>query len=287
MVAYYDTVTGKFYNFDVGGVIPSITDDFVMVDATAYYDLLAQTYADSSKTITFDVGTSGLTLSEVPSLTLSQQQQISNFQGSVYNFLNETSVTFGYFDIQDAISYRNSGIVARRSEAIAFNTWRDHTLALMYDNIYSFTADGITLPSVAAGSFTGQAGYTEFSVSPTPITFFGDGDAGYHITDLENRIFTAWINVNHQGINSGLGQSIQIPFPSGNITDIYSISGIVDQGSQTSDWLNANYSLKIKFSGTANSFGVQTEFDYLIHSLDGYSTTYNGLISRFTIIGGY
>lgn len=165
MVAYYDTITGKFYNFDVGGVIPSVTDDFVVVDATAYYDLLAQTYADSSKIITFDAGASGLTLSEAPSVTQSQQQEILNFQGFVYNFLDETSVTFGYFDIQDAISYYNSGITAWRNEAIAFNTWRDNTVTLMYSNINGFTASGITLPSLITGGFTGQVGYVPLGLT--------------------------------------------------------------------------------------------------------------------------
>lgn len=210
---------------------------------------------------------------------------ISLFESRVSSLLNSTAVSYGYNSIDNAISYYDSLDFTKREEARSFSSWRDSVEFLADANIFSFTADGVTLPDLAG--FTGQTGYAEFSVVPIPTTFFGDEDAGYHITDLENRIFTAWINVDHQGINSGLGQSIQIPFPSGNITDIYSISGIVDQGSQTSDWLNANYSLKIKFSGTANSYGVQTEFDYMIHSLDGYATTYNGLVPRFTIIGGY
>ena len=210
---------------------------------------------------------------------------ISLFQFRVNDLINSAAISYGYDSIDNAVSYYNSLDPIKREEARSFSDWRDSVLSLADSNIYEFTSDGITLPDLAG--FTGQTGYTGYEVTPIPTTFFGDEDAGYHITDLENRIFTAWINVDHQGINSGLGQSVQIPFPSGNITDIYSISGIVDQGSQTSDWLNANYSLKMKFSGTANSYGVQTEFDYMIHSLDGYSTTYNGLVPRFTIIGGY
>jgi len=222
-------------------------------------------------------------LEEIPESTTSEK--ISIFSASVSNLLNRKAIDYGYKSIDNAISYYNSEDTTKREEARSFSEWRDSVLFLAESNINGFTADGITLPDL--NGFTSQNEYSDYSVFPIPTTFFGDEDAGYHITDLENRIFTAWINVDHQGVNSGLGQSIQIPFPSGNITDIYSISGIVDQGSQTSDWLNANYSLKVKFSGTANSYGVQTEFDYMIHSLDGYATTYNGLAPRFTIIGGY
>lgn len=172
MVAYYDTVTGKFYNFDIGGTIPSITDDFVEVDATAYYDLLSQTYSDSSKTITFDAGTSGLTLSDIPSATFTDQELIGIFYSGVYSLLDEISSVYGYNGIVDAVSYYNSGITAWRDEAIAFNTWRDNTVSLMYDNIFSFTADGITLPSLTSGGFTGQAEYFDVGITASRPQLF-------------------------------------------------------------------------------------------------------------------
>lgn len=283
MSLYYDTITGKVYKTDMPGDIPTITDDFVLINEEEYLNLLNQTYSDSTKVLSFEGG--GLTLAEAPSPTFSENQLIQRFIGNINGLLNSQASSFGYHSIDNAISYYNSSDETKREQARSFSTWRDFVLSLADDNIYGFTADGVTLPNLTG--FTGQTGYIGYDVLPIPTTFFGDEDAGYHITDLENKVFTAWINVEHQGINSGLGQSVQIPFPSGNITDIYSISGIVDQGSQTSDWMNANYSLKIKFSGTANSYGVQTEFDYMIHSLDGYATTYNGLVPRFTIIGGY
>lgn len=86
-----------------------------------------------------------------------QNYNISNFQSEVNVLLESTAVSYGYNSIDNAISYYNSGITAWRNEAIAFNTWRDNTLDLMYDNVYSFTADGITLPTLSG--FTGQAGY--------------------------------------------------------------------------------------------------------------------------------
>lgn len=109
-------------------------------------------------------------------MNISYQQLVNNFSSrqperirvlneGVQLFLNDTAVDYGYDSIHDAISYYNSGITAWRNEAIAFNTWRDNTVTLMYDNIYSFTADGITLPSLTAGSFTGQAGYVPLGLT--------------------------------------------------------------------------------------------------------------------------
>ena len=173
MALYYDTITGLIYDQDLPGVIASITDDFVEIDKATYYDLLNQTYADSTKILTFDAETSGLTLSDAPAVTFSNQELITNFYVGVYGLLDSVSGVYGYNGILDAISYYNSGTTAWRDEAIAFNTWRDNTIDLMYDNIYSFTADGITLPSLTAGGFTGQTGYFDVALgSPSrPLLF--------------------------------------------------------------------------------------------------------------------
>jgi len=91
-----------------------------------------------------------------------QNYNISSFTNTVNGFIETTVSLYGYNSINDVISYYNSGITAWREEAIAFNTWRDNTIDLMYDNIYSFTADGITLPSLSG--FTGQTGYSSLSL---------------------------------------------------------------------------------------------------------------------------
>jgi hypothetical protein len=102
-----------------------------------------------------------------------QNYNISLFKNTVNGFMERTVSLYGYNSIHDVISYYNSGITAWRNEAIAFNTWRDNTIDLMYDNIYSFTADGITLPSLTAGGFTGQTGYFDVALgSPSrPLLF--------------------------------------------------------------------------------------------------------------------
>lgn len=94
------------------------------------------------------------------------------FYGGVKNLLDSTAVSYGYDSIDNAVSYYNSGITAWREEAIAFNTWRDNTLSLMYDNIFSFTADGTTLPDIATGEFTGQAGYFDVGVTASRPNLF-------------------------------------------------------------------------------------------------------------------
>jgi hypothetical protein len=172
MTVYYDTITGIIYNTEIKGSIPSITDDFVEIDETTYYNLLSQTYSDSTKTLTFDAGTSGLTLSEAPSITFTDQELIGIFYSGVYSLLDEISSVYGYNGIVDAVSYYNSGITAWRDEAIAFNTWRDNTVSLMYDNIFSFTADGITLPSLTSGGFTGQTGYFDIGITASRPQLF-------------------------------------------------------------------------------------------------------------------
>lgn len=208
---------------------------------------------------------------------------ISLFQSRVNGLINSSAISYSYDSIDNAVSYYNSTNQTKRDEARSFSIWRDLVLSLADSNIYEFTSEGITLPDLAG--FTGQTGYTGYEVTPIPTTFFGDEDAGYHITDLENRVFTAWINLDHNSV-SNYGYGVQIPFPSGDITNIYSIGALVDQGGLTSEWFSEDYTLKMKLSGTANSYGALSEFDYKINSLSN-SSSYQGLKLRFNILGGY
>lgn len=88
--------------------------------------------------------------------------QIEKFKFSVDFLLDSTAISYGYKDIDDAVSYYDSTITSKKNEAKAFVTWRDNTLGLRDENIYDFTADGVTLPRVDDGSFTSQDGYQEF-----------------------------------------------------------------------------------------------------------------------------
>ena len=89
--------------------------------------------------------------------------QILNFKEFVVDsILNDTARVYGYDSIDNAISYYNSSVTAWAEEAAAFNTWRDNTLSLMYQNIFSFTADGVTLPDL--DGFTGQTGYAQLTL---------------------------------------------------------------------------------------------------------------------------
>ena len=174
MASYYDTSTGLFYNFDVGGNIPSITDTFVEVDATAYYDLLSQTYTDSTKTITFDAGTSGLTLSDVAPIVLSQDQLINQFKGLVYNLLDAEAISGGFASISDAATFYLSTSTTEKSKAEDFIQWRDNTLNLMNQNIFSYTADGVTLPSLS--EFVEQGEYWSIDFIPTGLPAIAGGE---------------------------------------------------------------------------------------------------------------
>jgi hypothetical protein len=207
---------------------------------------------------------------------------ISLFNYYVNDLLNSAAISYGYYSIDNAVSYYNSLDPTKREEARSFSDWRDSVLSLADTNIYGFTADGITLPDLAG--FTGQTGYIDFSVIGIPTTLVGDENAGYHITDLENKIFTAWTKSNSD--SSGFG-TIQIPFPSGQIKNIYSITGLVDQGGLTSNWLTSDYTIKIKMSGTQNSFGTYTEFDYKINDVENNTVSYSDIHLRFNIIGGF
>lgn len=116
-----------------------------------------------------DVDTSKI-IFDINNTNLLRENTIEYIKSNVNFLLNQTAKSYGYDSIDNAISYYNSGITAWRNEAIAFNTWRDNTETLMFDNIFSFTADGITLPDLAG--FTGQTGYFDVGITASrPILF--------------------------------------------------------------------------------------------------------------------
>jgi hypothetical protein len=88
---------------------------------------------------------------------------LSSFINQIVSLLSSTAIEYGYDSIDNAISYYNSSVTAWAEEAAAFNTWRDNTLSLMYQNIFSFTADGVTLPDL--DGFTGQTGYVQLALA--------------------------------------------------------------------------------------------------------------------------
>jgi hypothetical protein len=87
---------------------------------------------------------------------------LTSFIDQTVGLLSSTAIEYGYDSIDNAISYYNSSVTAWAEEAAAFNTWRDNTLSLMYQNIFSFTADGVTLPDL--DGFTGQTGYAQLAL---------------------------------------------------------------------------------------------------------------------------
>ena len=110
-------------------------------------------------------------ISDVNNIDLLRENTIKFIVSNVNFLMNQTAKSYGYDSIDNAISYYNSGITSWRNEAIAFNTWRDNTVSLMYDNIFSFTADGITLPDLPG--FTGQTGYFDVGItSPSRPNLF-------------------------------------------------------------------------------------------------------------------
>ena len=157
------TLTTNYAFYTVGGVTSSGSSFLLDLEANKWYVL----EESSSEYIAY--GATAVS----PYDNLPDSYYIQEFVGDVEGLLNTTAFSYGYNSIDNAISYYNSGITAWRDEAIAFNTWRDNTIDLMYDNIYSFTADGITLPSLTAGGFTGQTGYFDVALgSPSrPLLF--------------------------------------------------------------------------------------------------------------------
>jgi len=163
---YYNYSTNSVYDEMVGPVLT--TDTFIEINRDDYYS-----YISDGKGVTFDPGTSGITTFErtFPSFAPSNEEIITDFYFLIQNqLLNSVPLSYGYSSIENAISYYNSGITAWRNEAIAFNTWRDNTETLMYDNIFSFTADGITLPDL--GGFTSQTGYFDVGITASRPNLF-------------------------------------------------------------------------------------------------------------------
>lgn len=101
----------------------------------------------------------------IQSVVYNSSQLVSFFGNSIFTFMEQTAISYNYKSLEDVVTFSNSGITAWRNEAIAFNTWRDNTLSLMYKNIHSFTADGITLPSLTGGSFTAQSEYVPLGIT--------------------------------------------------------------------------------------------------------------------------
>jgi len=169
---YYNIVTNQIYDEAFGPIIT--TDDFVQIDRNEYNTILTEVISSSGdKGITFDAGTSGLTTFE-KSYTFETPGQTASIK-AFYNIITgdlfrNVAFSYSYPSIENAISYYNSGVTAWRNEAIAFNTWRDNTETLMYDNIFSFTADGITLPDLAG--FTGQTGYFDVGITASRPNLF-------------------------------------------------------------------------------------------------------------------
>jgi len=116
-----------------------------------------------------DVDTSKI-IFDINNTNLLRENTIEYITSNVNFLLNQTAKSYGYDSIDNAISYYNSGVTAWRNEAIAFNTWRDNTETLMFDNIFSFTADGITLPDLAG--FTGQTGYFDVGITASRPNLF-------------------------------------------------------------------------------------------------------------------
>ena len=175
MSFYYDKTTGKTYNLSIPGQIPSITDDFVLIDETEYFTFLNQTYSDTSKTIIYTEGV-GLTFEIAPSATFSQDYLINNFKFTVNSLLNLEAIALGYKSSEDAATFFFSTSASDKSKAEDFIYWRDNTLDLMRQNIASFTADGITLPGLSA--FVEQGEYYGLEFIPAGLPSIAGGEAG-------------------------------------------------------------------------------------------------------------
>lgn len=123
-----------------------------------------------------------------------------------------------------------------------------------------------------------------FKNSTPPNGFSGNSERGYVVTDWKNRTFSAWLNVDNS-VTSGISSGIEIPFPSSDIKNIYNITGLVNQGTLSSDWETEDYNIKIKMSGATNSYGSYTNFDYKLGSKS--SNDYIGLKLHFSFMGSF
>ena len=156
------TLSGNYTIIDIPGVT-SAGSTFLQNLLTSRWYVLD---TDSGGYIAYGATTDN------PYDNLPQSYYTQKFYNNINNFVANTATSYGYDSTENFISYYNSGITAWREEAIAFNTWRDNTVSLMYDNIFSFTADGTTLPDIATGEFTGQAGYFDVGVTASRPNLF-------------------------------------------------------------------------------------------------------------------
>ena len=154
-----ESVTGSFKLTSIPGVTSSGTEFVFSYDKDTWYVF--------DESLTSYVEYTGSPYDYLENL---DTQKIGSFEALIDNLLHDASISYGYSSIENAISYYNSGVTAWRNEAIAFNTWRDNTETLMYDNIFSFTADGITLPDLAG--FTGQTGYFDVGITASRPNLF-------------------------------------------------------------------------------------------------------------------
>lgn len=252
--------------------------------------------AEPGTTSWYVLETIGLTSAYVPyafnpymveALTNVQEQttgdKISIFKESVTRLLESTATYYGYDSIDNAISYYDSLDSTKREEARSFSSWRDSVEFLADVNIFSYTADGVTLPDLAG--FTGQTGYTEFSVVPLQEDFFGNEDIGYQILPNTDNKFISWYNIEHtnNSYGGGVGEFIN----SGDISAIYSISATIDQTGLSASWADEDFSIKMRLTGTANDYGVQTDYEYKLGSVGDVFSGFSGLKVRINCFGKF
>jgi hypothetical protein len=208
---------------------------------------------------------------------------LSSFINQIVSLLSSTAIEYGYDSIDNAISYYNSQDEQKRTEARSFSTWRDSVLFLANLNIDNFNQFGTPLPTLE--EFISQPEYEEFSPQPLLQTFSGNEAAGYQILDTEQKTFFGWSNIQHNNdLNGvGIGQLIN----SGNIKNIYSISCSIDQHGLTTAWGTDDYTVKIKFDGTPNDYGIVTDFEYKIGSASELFSGFSGLMVRINYMGKF
>lgn len=93
-----------------------------------------------------------------------KKNSINLFRYLIESYLDYVAVCYNYEDIRDAISFVNSGVDAWKEEALAFNSWRDETLKLMYKNIKNYIVSNHTLPKTI-DEFKDQSEYIPLGLS--------------------------------------------------------------------------------------------------------------------------
>lgn len=208
---------------------------------------------------------------------------IPNFLNTISNHIFNTTSSLGYESPLDLLSYYNSLDEQKRAEAKAFLDWRDSVLFVANLNIDAFESFGATLPDL--DGFTSQPEYVEFEVKPLLQTFSGNEIAGYQILDTREKTFFGWSNIQHtDDLNgNGIGELIN----SGNIKNIYSVSCSIDQNNLTGSWGTDDYTVKIKFNGDPNDYGVLTDFEYKIGNSSEIFSGFSGLMVRVNYMGKF